>query len=59
MAIEIYQQMKDLANEFLLEQTKFENTGIKSAAAKARMAANNFKKLTTDYKKQSVADCKK
>jgi hypothetical protein len=36
----------------------FAAKGTKAAAARARKAINNLKKLITPYKKQSVEDCK-
>ncbi len=54
----IYNDMQELWDEFSKNHEVFTTIGNKAAAARARKAINNLKKLITPYKKQSVEDCK-
>ena len=54
----IYEDMQELWEQFSENHALFVTKGTKAAAARARKAVNNLKKLITPYKKQSVEDCK-
>jgi|APSaa5957512493_1039668.scaffolds.fasta_scaffold05306_2 hypothetical protein len=55
---DIYNDMQELWEQFSENHAVFAAKGTKAAAARARKAINNLKKLITPYKKQSVEDCK-
>ena len=55
---EVYDDIKELFNEFEQNHTKFNEKGNKSAGARARKAIGGIKKLVTDYRKYSVEDSK-
>ena len=56
---ELFTQMETLWNDFKDNHTKFVDKGNKTAATRARKAIGEFKKLVTDYRKQSVNESKK
>jgi hypothetical protein len=51
--------MKQLWEAIELNHDQFVNKGNKAAATRARTAAGEFKKLVTDYRKESVNESKK
>lgn len=56
---ELFTQMKQLWEAIELNHDQFVNKGNKSAATRARSAAGEFKKLVTEYRKESVNESKK
>ena len=56
---ELFTQMELLWNDFKDNHTKFVDKGTKTAATRARKAVGEFKKLVTEYRKQSVNESKK
>ena len=54
----LYNDIKELFNEFEENHEKFVEKGNKSAGARARKAIGGIKKLVTDYRKSSVDDSK-
>ena len=56
---EIYKTLKKLWEEFEINHQIFIEKRNKSAARRARKAIGEIKKLITEYRKQSVNECKK
>jgi hypothetical protein len=56
---EIYEKLKVLWEDFEKNHTIFKEKGNKAAAARARKAIGEVKKLITEYRKESVTECKK
>ena len=55
---EIYNNIKELWEEFDSNHNSFADKGTKASAGRARKAIGEIKKLITDYRKASVSDCK-
>jgi hypothetical protein len=51
--------MQTLWNDFADNHSKFVDKGNKTAATRARKTIGELKKLVTDYRKESVNECKK
>jgi hypothetical protein len=56
---ELFTQMKELWEAIETNHTQFVSKGNKAAATRARTAAGQFKKLVTDYRKESVTETKR
>lgn len=57
--LELFEQMQTLWNDFADNHGKFVDKGNKTAATRARKTIGELKKLVTDYRKESVNECKK
>jgi hypothetical protein len=57
--LELFEQMQTLWNDFADNHAKFVDKGNKTAATRARKTIGELKKLVTDYRKESVNECKK
>ena len=55
---ELYDSLKDLWEEFDSNHNVFVDKSNKAAAGRARKAIGEIKKLITEYRKASVAECK-
>jgi len=55
---EIFDSIKELWEEFDSNHGVFVEKGNKAAAGRARKAIGEIKKLVTEYRKASVAECK-
>ena len=55
---EIYDSLKELWEDFDSNHNVFIEKGNKAAAGRARKAIGEIKKLETEYRKSSVAECK-
>ena len=55
---EIYDSIKELWEDFDSNHNVFVEKGNKAAAGRARKAIGEIKKLVTEYRKSSVAECK-
>ena len=55
---EIFEEMEKYWDEFNENHSKFVNKGNRAAATRARKAIGEIKKLVTEYRKSSVAECK-
>tara|TARA_B100000519_G_C14119600_1_gene379785 strand:+ start:424 stop:603 length:180 start_codon:yes stop_codon:yes gene_type:complete len=55
---EIYDSLKELWEDFDSNHNVFIEKGNKAAAGRARKAIGEIKKLVTEYRKSSVAECK-
>ena len=55
---EIYDSLKELWEDFESNHNVFIEKGNKAAAGRARKAIGEIKKLVTEYRKSSVAECK-
>ena len=55
---EIYDSLKELWEDFDSNHNVFIEKGNKAAAVRARKAIGEIKKLVTEYRKSSVAECK-
>jgi hypothetical protein len=56
---ELYEQIRNLFEEFEENHNKNVETGVKAAGTRARKAIGEIKKLATVYRKQSIEDSKK
>lgn len=56
---ELFTEMETLWNDFKDNHAKFVDKGTKTAATRARKAVGEFKKLVTEYRKQSVLESKR
>lgn len=56
---ELFTEMKQLWDTIETNHEQFVTKGNKTAATRARTAAGEFKKLVTEYRKQSVSESKK
>ena len=56
---EIYKKLKELWEKFEVNHTNFSEKGNKAAAGRARKTIGEIKKLITEYRKESVNECKK
>ena len=56
---ELFAKMEGLWTEFQDNHSKFTEKGNKAAATRARKAVGELKKLTTEYRKASVAESKR
>ena len=54
----LYNEIKDLFNEFEENHSIFTDKGNKAAGGRARKAIGEIKKLVTDYRKASVSESK-
>ena len=57
--LDLFEQMKALWTDFEENHVKFAEKGNKTAATRARKTIGELKKLVTDYRKESVNECKK
>tara|TARA_B100000029_G_scaffold388221_1_gene384334 strand:+ start:4413 stop:4595 length:183 start_codon:yes stop_codon:yes gene_type:complete len=55
---ELYNQIKDLFEEFDKNHQEHSEKGNKAAGGRARKAIGEVKKLVTEYRKASVAESK-
>ena len=55
---EIYDSLKELWEDFDSNHNVFIEKGNKAAAGRARKNIGEIKKLVTEYRKSSVAECK-
>ena len=55
---ELYNDLKELWEEFDSNHNVFIDKGNKAAAGRARKSLGEIKKLVTDYRKISVSECK-
>ena len=55
---ELYDSIKELWEDFDSNHNVFAEKGNKAAAGRARKAIGEIKKLVTEYRKVSVAECK-
>ena len=56
---ELYEQIRNLFEEFEENHNKNAETGVKAAGTRARKAIGEIKKLATAYRKNSVEESKK
>jgi len=56
---ELFTEMKQLWDTIETNHEQFVTKGNKTAGTRARTAAGEFKKLVTEYRKQSVSESKK
>ena len=56
---ELYEQIRNLFEEFEENHNKNAETGVKAAGTRARKAIGEIKKLATAYRKTSVEESKK
>ena len=56
---ELYEQIRNLFEEFEENHNKNAETGVKVANTRARKAIGEIKKLATVYRKQSIEESKK
>jgi hypothetical protein len=56
---ELYEQIRNLFEEFEENHNKNAETGVKTAGTRARKAIGEIKKLATVYRKHSVEESKK
>jgi len=56
---ELYEQIRNLFEEFEENHNKNAETGVKAAGTRARKAIGEIKKLATTYRKTSVEESKK
>ena len=54
----LYEQLEELWKEFESNHNVFADKGTKAAAGRARKAIGEIKKLVTEYRKATVAECK-
>ncbi len=54
----LYNDIKNLFNEFEENHSVFSDKGTKAAGGRARKAIGEIKKLVTDYRKASVTESK-
>ncbi len=54
----LYNNIKNLFNEFEENHSVFSEKGTKAAGGRARKAIGEIKKLVTDYRKASVSESK-
>ena len=54
----LYNDIKELFNEFETNHSIFTEKGNKAAGTRARKAIGEIKKLVTDYRKASVSESK-
>ena len=54
----LYNDIKELFNEFETNHSIFTEKGNKAAGGRARKAIGEIKKLVTDYRKASVSESK-
>ena len=57
--LELFEQMQTLWSDFTDNHSKFIDKGNKTAATRARKSIGELKKLVTEYRKESVNECKK
>ena len=55
---ELYEQISTLYEDFKVNHDLHSEKGTKAAAQRARKAIGDVKKLITEYRKASVAECK-
>ena len=55
---ELYNDLKELWEEFDSNHNVFIDKGNKAAAGRARKSLGEIKKLVTEYRKVSVSECK-
>ena len=55
---ELYNDLKELWEEFDSNHNVFIDKGNKAAAGRARKSLGEIKKLVTEYRKASVSECK-
>ena len=55
---ELYDNLKELWEEFDSNHNAFVDKGTKASAGRARKAIGEIKKLVTEYRKVSVSECK-
>jgi|TARA_A100001391_G_scaffold49120_1_gene29486 hypothetical protein len=55
---ELYNELKELWEEFDSNHSTFADKGNKAAAGRARKSLGEIKKLVTEYRKASVSECK-
>ena len=55
---DLYDNLKELWEEFDSNHNAFADKGTKASAGRARKAIGEIKKLITDYRKASVSECK-
>jgi hypothetical protein len=54
----LYNDIKELFEQFEENHTIFKDKGTKAAGGRARKAIGEIKKLVTDYRKASVSESK-
>ena len=55
---DLYDNLKELWEEFDSNHNAIVDKGTKAAAGRARKAIGEMKKLVTEYRKASVSECK-
>ena len=55
---DLYNDLKELWEEFESNHNVFDEKGNEAAAGRARKAIGEIKKLVTEYRKASVSECK-
>ena len=55
---DLYNNLKELWEEFDSNHNVFVDKGNKAAGSRARKAIGEIKKLVTEYRKASVSECK-